>query len=235
MSDRSSAKRTGTEGYRVRQGLAFCADLPPCVEQRLAMAVLLVVLLVAPTTALAAPQGDNYIVQPGDTLANIAARQGASIGGLVEANGIRDANLIYPGQVLVIPEQSPSVITEAQREPSGRAWIDVDKSEQWLTAYEGDTPVFGAPVSTGGDGYYTPEGEFVIEYMLEWQTMWGADYYLPDVPYVMYFADHFAIHGAYWHSAFGYPVSHGCVNLPVSAAGWLYNWASIGTPVVIHY
>jgi lipoprotein-anchoring transpeptidase ErfK/SrfK len=127
----------------------------------------------------------------------------------------------------------------------GRGWtstrydssksIEINLSSQWLTAYEGDTPVFGTAVSTGVDGYDTPAGEFAIEWMLEWETMAGEDYYLEDVPYVMYFADYLAIHGAYWHDNFGEPMSHGCVNLPVWAAEWLYDWASIGTPVWIHY
>jgi lipoprotein-anchoring transpeptidase ErfK/SrfK len=117
----------------------------------------------------------------------------------------------------------------------GSGWIDIDLSNQWLTAYEGDTPVFGAAVSTGIDGYYTPTGDYSILWMLDWETMVGEDYYLPDVPYVMYFAPHLAIHGTYWHENFGSPSSHGCVNLPIWAAGWLYEWAGIGTPVVIHY
>jgi LysM repeat protein len=235
MRDRNSVKRTRKAAHGVRQRLAFRTALPSLAWRRLAMALLVVLLFAVPTSAAAASATDNYIVQPGDTLADIAVRQGVSIGPLMQANGIGDADLIYPGQSLVIPGQSASRTTETYWTPTGNAWIDVDLSEQWLTAYEGDTPVFGTLVSTGSEGRRTPEGQFAIEYMLEWQTMWGDDYYLPDVPYVMYFADYLAIHGAYWHSAFGYPVSHGCVNLPVFAAGWLYNWASIGTPVVIHY
>jgi L,D-transpeptidase catalytic domain len=117
----------------------------------------------------------------------------------------------------------------------GYKWIDIDISNQWLTAYEGDTPVFGAAVSTGIDGYNTPTGDYEILWMLDYETMVGEDYYLPDVPYVMYFAPYLAIHGTYWHENFGWPSSHGCVNLPVWAAGWLYDWVYIGTPVSIHY
>jgi lipoprotein-anchoring transpeptidase ErfK/SrfK len=119
--------------------------------------------------------------------------------------------------------------------PTADRRIDIDLSAQWLTAYEDDVAVFGTAVSTGIDGHETPAGAFEIEWMLEWETMAGEDYYLEDVPYVMYFADYLAIHGAYWHDNFGEPMSHGCVNLPVPAAEWLYDWASIGTPVVIHY
>ena len=72
------------------------------------------------------------------------------------------------------------------------------------------------------------------------QTMYGCIqgecYYVPDVPWVMYFTDWgHALHGTYWHSNFGHVMSHGCVNLPLDFAEWLYNWTPYGTPVVVHY
>ena len=65
--------------------------------------------------------------------------------------------------------------------------------------------------------------------------MSGPDYYLPQVPYTMYFYKGYAIHGTYWHNNFGHPMSHGCVNMRTDDAAWLFNWASIGTPVVTHW
>ena len=63
----------------------------------------------------------------------------------------------------------------------------------------------------------------------------GADYYnLPGVPWVMYFAGANAIHGTYWHHNFGTPMSHGCINLTIDDAKWFYDWAEIGTPVILH-
>ena len=62
----------------------------------------------------------------------------------------------------------------------------------------------------------------------------GYDYYLEDVPYVMYFYGDYAIHGTYWHSNFGYPMSHGCVNTSPWDASWLFSWAPLGTTVNIH-
>jgi lipoprotein-anchoring transpeptidase ErfK/SrfK len=59
-------------------------------------------------------------------------------------------------------------------------------------------------------------------------------YDIPDVPYTMYFYADYALHGAYWHNNFGNPMSHGCVNLPVDVAKWMYDWAPIGTMVVTH-
>jgi lipoprotein-anchoring transpeptidase ErfK/SrfK len=67
------------------------------------------------------------------------------------------------------------------------------------------------------------------------QNMSGPGYYLPDVPWVMFFYDEYGFHGTYWHNNFGSPMSRGCVNLRTEAAEWLYNWASVGTPVNIHY
>jgi len=63
----------------------------------------------------------------------------------------------------------------------------------------------------------------------------GVPWYLPDVPYVMYFYSGYGIHGTYWHDNFGVPMSHGCINLTIPDAEWLYNFAEIGTPVQIHY
>lgn len=63
----------------------------------------------------------------------------------------------------------------------------------------------------------------------------GDYYYVRDVPWVMYFTNEgHALHGAYWLDHFGTPVSHGCVNLPVAFAEWLYNWTPVGTRIVIH-
>jgi lipoprotein-anchoring transpeptidase ErfK/SrfK len=241
MNGRTWIKTTGTATPRVSQHVAPRVASPRLLWKHVAVALLAVALVVAPTSVLAAPhtQDGGYVVQYGDTLAGIAARMGVSVSDLAEANGILDENMIYVDEVLVAPGAATSMTTESDSTSeswgSGPRWIDIDLSQQWLTAYEGDTPVFGTLVSTGIDGYNTPAGEFAIDYMLDSQTMSGDDYYLPDVPYVMYFYGADAIHGTYWHNNFGYPMSHGCVNLPTDAAGWLYDWASIGTPVVAHY
>ncbi|MGA9378208.1 MAG: L,D-transpeptidase, partial [Phormidium sp.] len=59
-------------------------------------------------------------------------------------------------------------------------------------------------------------------------------YDVPNVPHTMYFHRGYAIHGAYWHNRFGTPVSHGCINVAPNHAAWLFNWANVGTPVVVH-
>jgi len=66
-------------------------------------------------------------------------------------------------------------------------------------------------------------------------TMIGPGYHLPDVPYSMFFYKGYSLHGTYWHSNFGTPMSHGCVNMVTSDAAWVYENASIGTYVFVHY
>jgi lipoprotein-anchoring transpeptidase ErfK/SrfK len=114
-------------------------------------------------------------------------------------------------------------------------WIDVDLTHQTLTAYVGQTPVRTAPVSTGLPRTPTPTGQYRIWTKLRRDAMSGPGYYLPNVPYVMYFYRGYGLHGTYWHSNFGHPMSHGCVNLPTAEAEWLFHWAEVGTLVNIHY
>jgi lipoprotein-anchoring transpeptidase ErfK/SrfK len=114
-------------------------------------------------------------------------------------------------------------------------WIDVDLTHQWLVAYEGDAAVYSSAVSTGLPGSPTVTGQYHIYVKYDSQLMYGPGYYLPDVPWVMYFYEGYGLHGTYWHNNFGHPMSHGCVNLPTPAAKWLYDWASVGTLVNIHY
>jgi lipoprotein-anchoring transpeptidase ErfK/SrfK len=64
--------------------------------------------------------------------------------------------------------------------------------------------------------------------------MTGPGYYLPNVPYTMYFYGGYGLHGTYWHNNFGTPMSHGCVNLSTADSGWLFDWASVGTVVNVH-
>ncbi|EFO80751.1 ErfK/YbiS/YcfS/YnhG family protein [Oscillochloris trichoides DG-6] len=123
---------------------------------------------------------------------------------------------------------------------SGKSII-VDISDQWLYAYAGQTLVYDAPVSTGRDGFNTPIGNFAVYAKLRSQTMegtLGGEYYrVPDVPHVMYIVGGVAIHGTYWHNRFGTGVrmSHGCINVGLTQAAWLYNWAPMGTPVTVRW
>ncbi len=117
----------------------------------------------------------------------------------------------------------------------GEKWIDVDLSSQRLVAYEGNRAVYWAVISSGLPATPTVKGRFRIYVKYRSAPMSGPGYYLPNVPYIMYFYKGYGLHGAYWHNNFGQPMSHGCVNLSLPDAAWFYEWAAIGTPVKVHY
>ena len=143
---------------------------------------------------------------------------------------------------------------------SGARRIEVSISEQRLRAYQGETVILDTPVSTGVDPNGTDEGRFRVRYKLVAQDMEGITdesgevvavgartpeagetppagerYVVEDVPHVMYFnLEAEALHGAYWHNNFGQQMSHGCVNLPLDVAAFLYGWAPLGTEVWVH-
>ena len=94
-----------------------------------------------------------------------------------------------------------------------------------------DQLVFATLVSTGVAPFWTRPGVFQIrikkpaEKMTKAYTPGDPDfYYIEDVPWTMYFDEDRALHGAYWHNFFGYERSHGCVNLSISAARWVFRW-----------
>ena len=119
--------------------------------------------------------------------------------------------------------------------------IIIDRGEQKLYAYDGDTLFLEAPVSTGLDLTPTPRGTFSVYRKTPSRYMQGPlpgisdQYYdLPGVSWNLYFTrGGGAIHGAYWHDSFGKQWSHGCVNLPVETAKKLYDWAPLGTEVLV--
>lgn len=125
---------------------------------------------------------------------------------------------------------TPALPTATPLPVRGEKWIDIDLSTQTLIAYEGEVEVFRALVSSGAAQTPTVKGHFRIFHKLLLQTMVGADYVQPNVPYVMYFWGAYSIHGAYWHDDFGRPRSHGCVNLRVPDAKWLFEWADPPLP-----
>lgn len=122
-----------------------------------------------------------------------------------------------------VPEWSPALWPQR---------IDVNLTTQQLTAYEGNLRVLGAPISTGSDDFETVQGTFRVYGKLLYDdmtgTLQGEEYDVRKVPYVMYFHQGYALHGTYWHERFGTGdrVSHGCVNLPLAQAEWLWNWAA---------
>jgi len=120
-------------------------------------------------------------------------------------------------------------------------WIEINLEQQIIMAYEDGRLLFAASIATGIDPFYTQPGVFQIYEKKELETMQGAFeadgsdfYYLQDVPWTMYYDQARAIHATYWPFGFGYPQSHGCVNLSPGDAQWLFQWAEEGDYVWVH-
>ncbi len=175
-----------------------------------------------------------HVVERGQELGLIAREYGVSIEDIVLLNGIGDADLIYPGQELLIPASGeyvpPASDIPAPPTGSGRA-IVVSVSQQRIYAFENGALVRTHLVSTGRAQTPTVLGDYRVYVKYTADDMSGPDYFLPQVPYTMYFYQGYAIHGTYWHNSFGRPMSHGCVNLPVDEARWFFDFASVGTPI----
>ena len=138
----------------------------------------------------------------------------------------------------------PPLLALAESPPAGgrvlgatpeEKWIEVDLSDQKLIAREGDSIFLESLISSGLFGK-TPPGEYRIWYKIRATKMEGGTrgtntyYYLPNVPYAMFFNGDIGIHGTYWHQNFGQPMSHGCVNAPTPIAEKLFYWADPQLP-----
>ncbi len=140
-----------------------------------------------------------------------------------------------------VAEGSENLVYQAAE---GEKWIDINLSTATVIAYEG-AKVVGGPyyMVPGAPDTPTVTGTYHVYLKYESQTMRGLNsdgtkYETPDVPWVTYFTGSYALHGAPWRSSFGWSGpggSHGCVNMPVSAAKFIYDWSEMGTTVVSHY
>jgi lipoprotein-anchoring transpeptidase ErfK/SrfK len=154
------------------------------------------------------------------------------------AEGV-DWNMIGPNEW--VEARIFATVTPNPTPPEGVTtgrWIDVDLAEQTLAVYDNYQLVFATVIASGLEPFWTRPGLFQIFEKKETETMRNNDptdyYYLDNVPWTMYFDGARALHGAYWRTRFGYPQSHGCVNLSVGDAHWLFNWAQEGDYVHVY-
>lgn len=143
-----------------------------------------------------------------------------------------------------IKQTSVARVLTVERPPQVKGrWFAVDLYEQTVIAYEEDTPVFATLISSGLPEWSTNEGIFKVWTRQVNGHMSGAEgqtdfYSLENVPWVMYFDNAISFHGTYWHDGFGYRHSHGCVNMTITDAHWIYQWSLDGgydTPYVYVY
>lgn len=172
-----------------------------------------------------------YTVLPGDTLLDIATRFDIDPDGLARANHLSDQNYIQAGQQLLIAT-APITVPEATV-LSGKQIIVVISSQR---AYAFENEALAHPefiVATGVANFPTVTGTYQIERKYEKTDMSGPGYYISDVPWTMYFYQGYGLHGAPWNNNLGKPGSHGCVNMSVEEAKWLYDWTPLGTSVLV--
>ena len=154
------------------------------------------------------------------------------------AVGVFDGHTVIPPKIELSMDNTKTAVLGANT-AEGAKHIYVDLTNQRLYAYQGNNLVMQTFISSG-KWHPTPDGNFTIWVTLRATRMVGgsgADYYnLPNVPYVMFFYNKdvpksagFALHGAYWHDNFGYPMSHGCINMRITDARALYNWVNPAT------
>ena len=176
----------------------------------------------------------HYIVRPGDTLIAIALRFGTSPAAMAQANDLRHPSLLYVGQRLVLPG--------TERVSRGPKRIEIDISEQRLTAWEGETQVYDFVCSTGLPGYPTRRGQFRVLDKIPmayssplnlWMPHWLGIYWAGSTENGIHALP--IINGKkLWEGHLGRPISYGCIVLSTEAAEALYHWAEISIPVVIH-
>jgi hypothetical protein len=165
----------------------------------------------------------------------------------------RHMRLVDPDELTPI---SPEVPWEEKR-------IEVSLKDQIFTAYERGKVIKQTLISSGipnlagsikGIPTATPTGKFNIEVKMPSKHMGDGvmtsnidAYELPGVPWVSFFHETgVAFHGTFWHDNFGRKMSHGCVNMTIEDAKWLYRWSlpeakpyiwekrGFGTPVVVY-
>jgi len=156
----------------------------------------------------------------------------ANPGSCKESLDLSAGQKISPPQVDLAAETTFAPVLGETDNGSKRIYVDL--TNQTLTAYEGNTIFLETKISSGKWGR-TPTGEFKIWEKLRSTKMSGGSgadyYYLPNVPFVMFFSNGevsagrgFSLHGTYWHNNFGHPMSHGCVNMRTVDAEKLYYW-----------
>jgi len=156
---------------------------------------------------------------------------------------------IFNNKTLAIPSQTflqNQHILGEENQPLVEKRIEVDITNQHLYAFENNQKIFDFVVSTG-TWDRTPNGDFKIWTKIRSQKMSGGSkklgtyYYLPNVPYILFFYNDkfpkklgFSLHGTYWHNNFGVPMSHGCINMKTPDVEKIFAWATLDTPIKIY-
>lgn len=124
----------------------------------------------------------------------------------------------------------------------GEKFISIDLTNHTVAAWVGDKVVWGPVEAVHGSlpspthpGIFRVQTKLVNAHMKN-EKAWDGPYDTWS-PWTMYYHGGYAVHGTYtrwnWVQT-NYGGSHGCVNLKPAKAKELFDWARVGTPVVIH-
>jgi hypothetical protein len=122
------------------------------------------------------------------------------------------------------------ISTLSPQVPENEKHIEIFLDRQILMAFEWNVLIFATRVATGQKNYESPIGWFrTFHKRPTYHMTGGADAFsvfdLPGVPWDSYITDSgVAMHGTYWHNDFGHPHSHGCINMSLQDAKWIYRW-----------
>ncbi len=224
---------------------------------RALVGLFLLCVLFTPWPAAASNDQGSYTVKPGDTLAKIAAATGTTMQAIIQANGIKNPDLIRTGQVLAIPGgQTASAAAKPAAKPAapapppvpvpaGGTGFVVSISRQRCYLFQGGALTDAWACSTARTGYWTRIGNFSVQTKLPkaYGSRWG--FWMPYWLGIYYSGgSENGIHGLPfnaktgfkdWGNKIGTPISFGCIVLQDAAAQKLYNVAYIGMPVNIRY
>lgn len=191
----------------------------------------------AANVKLARPSAFFGVHDPAGALAFALHALTLPLGGAIARHGWFRVEGVRGNRVLVaggsVPRSAVRLAFHRHRPlsvPPGRPWVHVDLREQVLTAYEGDKWVLATLISSGRAGHVTLPGTFRVQQKVAHTAMSRSKYFVDEVPFIQYFNKSQALHGAFWHDNFGTPVSHGCVNLSIADALWLFDWSKPELP-----
>jgi lipoprotein-anchoring transpeptidase ErfK/SrfK len=185
----------------------------------------------------------THSVKRGETLASIAHRYGVSLWTMIRVNSISNPALIVPGQTLVVPKTT-SLASSAPSRPSGGKRIVIDLSDQRMATFQGNVQVHSFVVSTGMPGANTVPGSYQVldkypnAYAYTWSLQmpyWLGIYWAGSLENGIHALPILPNGQRLWAGYLGTPVSYGCVILGTEDARALYDWAEVGTPVIIQW
>ncbi len=147
----------------------------------------------------------------------------------------------------VLEQRIEALQDRFQKEMGNPNAIHIDLSDQKATLIQNGSIIAKYPVSSGAWETPTPKGKFQVYRKQELRISnldvpYRMPYYMAFTPteshglHALPYLGNIATNSDYWHEALdhiGRPVSHGCVRFLPEDAEAVFEWAEVGTPVII--